>query len=150
MMDHLHWWYLLAKPSATATRDSHVAVLALATLGDVTQIGSFLSLSLHSRWPRQVEVCRCQVLLLPGLSGYLRQCQWSIINTTPPPNKLECSSLTIFFSLVQYFLVARATRTMRHSLKKEKSFIISSTVWMPSWAELPYCPASSARPEKTR
>jgi len=38
-MNHLQWQHLLAKPSATATHDSHVTVLALATLGDTTKIG---------------------------------------------------------------------------------------------------------------
>jgi hypothetical protein len=42
LMDHLHWRRLLAKPSATVTRDSHGTVLALATLSVATQIGSFL------------------------------------------------------------------------------------------------------------
>jgi hypothetical protein len=42
LMDHLHWRSLLAKLSATATRDSHMIVLALATLDRATQIGSFL------------------------------------------------------------------------------------------------------------
>jgi hypothetical protein len=36
-------------------------VLALATLGDVTQMGLFLFLSLHPRCPRQVSNdCRCR------------------------------------------------------------------------------------------
>jgi hypothetical protein len=35
-------------------------VLALATLGDATQIGLFLFMSLCPRWPRQVSNdCRC-------------------------------------------------------------------------------------------
>jgi len=41
-MDHLHWRSLLAKLSGTATHDSHMIVLALATLDGATQIGSFL------------------------------------------------------------------------------------------------------------
>jgi hypothetical protein len=51
-MDHLHWQHLLAKPLVTVTRNSHLTVatvLALATLGDATQIGSFLFLSLRPR-----------------------------------------------------------------------------------------------------
>jgi hypothetical protein len=39
VMDHLHWRHLLAKPSVTATFDCHMTVLALPTLGDMTQIG---------------------------------------------------------------------------------------------------------------
>ncbi len=39
-MDRLHWRRLSAKPSTTAT-DSHMNVLALATLGDVTQMDHF-------------------------------------------------------------------------------------------------------------
>jgi hypothetical protein len=45
IMNCLHWQSLLAKPSATATRDSHATVttiLALTTLGGATQIGLFL------------------------------------------------------------------------------------------------------------
>ncbi len=35
--------------------------LALANLGDATQIGSFLFMSLHPRWPRQISSdCRCR------------------------------------------------------------------------------------------
>jgi hypothetical protein len=39
-MDYLHWQSLLAKPPATATRDSHVtmlSLLALVILGGVTK-----------------------------------------------------------------------------------------------------------------
>jgi hypothetical protein len=48
----LHWRHLLVKLSATAICNSHVTVLALDTLGDATQIGSFLFGSCHPRWPR--------------------------------------------------------------------------------------------------
>jgi len=41
----------LAKTSATATD----YVLALATLGGSTQVGSFLFILHHLLWPRQVE-----------------------------------------------------------------------------------------------
>jgi hypothetical protein len=52
LMDHLHWRTLQVKLSVTATR--HEPVLALATLGDATQIGLFLFMLLCPRWPRQV------------------------------------------------------------------------------------------------
>jgi hypothetical protein len=55
-MDHLHWRSLLEKQSATATRNSVVTVtvvLALVTLGGMTQIGFFLFTSCRPRWPRQ-------------------------------------------------------------------------------------------------
>jgi hypothetical protein len=42
IMDCLHWRSLLAKLLATATRDSHMIILVLATLDSATQIGSFL------------------------------------------------------------------------------------------------------------
>ncbi len=62
-MGRLHGRHLLAKLSATVTLDSHVRVLALATLGDATQIGSYLLLLLHPRWPRKYNcvtvVCHC-------------------------------------------------------------------------------------------
>jgi hypothetical protein len=38
-MDRLHWRSLLAKPSATATRDSHMTALAFVTLGGATRLG---------------------------------------------------------------------------------------------------------------
>jgi hypothetical protein len=44
LMDHLHWQSLLVKLSATAKLVSHMTVtilLALATSGGTTQIGSF-------------------------------------------------------------------------------------------------------------
>jgi len=40
-MDHLQSQHLLVKLLVTATRDSHLTVLALATLGDVTQMAHF-------------------------------------------------------------------------------------------------------------
>jgi len=61
----------LAKTSATA-KD---ILLALATLGDVTQIGSFLSLLLCPRWPGQLQLGHCCMSLSLVLSCYLRQCK---------------------------------------------------------------------------
>ncbi len=50
---------LVPKTSATATG----YLLALATLSETTQIGSFLSLSLCPRWPRQIQVSlSCEVV----------------------------------------------------------------------------------------
>ena len=46
---HLHWWSLVEWHRAAI----FPLVLALATLGSVTQIGSFLFVSHHPRWPRQ-------------------------------------------------------------------------------------------------
>ncbi len=43
----------------TMTRDSDALVLALATLGKATEIGSFLFKSCLPRWPRQVQSCDC-------------------------------------------------------------------------------------------
>ncbi len=54
-LDHLHWRLLLAKPLATVTGHSHVTVLVLATLGGMTQMGSFLVMSHRPRWPMQVQ-----------------------------------------------------------------------------------------------
>ncbi len=51
----------------TATRNSHY-LLALATLSDLTQIGSFLFMSCRPRWPRQVQVCCCCMSLSLALS----------------------------------------------------------------------------------
>ncbi len=48
---HIHWQSLLSKMQETATD----YVLALATLGKTTHIGSFLIVSGHPRWPRQVQ-----------------------------------------------------------------------------------------------
>jgi hypothetical protein len=42
-------------------RQRHEAVLASATLGDATQIGSFIFMSLRPRWTRQESSdCRCR------------------------------------------------------------------------------------------
>jgi hypothetical protein len=67
-MDHLHWRSLLEKQLATATRNSHVTatvVLALVTLGGMTQIGIFLFTSCRPRWPtaRKEGGALSQVLL---------------------------------------------------------------------------------------
>jgi hypothetical protein len=61
-MDRLHWGHLLAKPLATVTRDSHMTVLALATLGGAIHIELFLSMLRRPRWPRQV-ISDCPVSL---------------------------------------------------------------------------------------
>ncbi len=52
---HLHWqrFYSSITP-ATATRDSHY-LIALATLGDATEIEMILSLLRRPRWPRQIS-----------------------------------------------------------------------------------------------
>jgi hypothetical protein len=62
---------------AKHTCDSHF-VLALATFGSMTEIGSFLSLSLHPRWPRQIQMCHCRVPLSPALSCNLCQCKHAL------------------------------------------------------------------------
>ncbi len=62
----------MAISPATATRDSHY-LLALATLGDATEIGLFLFMSRCPKWPRQVQVCRCRLSLSPTLSQHLCQ-----------------------------------------------------------------------------
>ncbi len=61
------WW--------KCQRQLHVSLLYLATLGDATQIGSFLLLSCRPRWPRQVQLCLCHVSLSPALSHHLCQCK---------------------------------------------------------------------------
>ncbi len=48
LLDHLHWWHLLAKPFGNSDMWQSTTVLALATLGDAAQIGSFL-FGLHHR-----------------------------------------------------------------------------------------------------
>ncbi len=58
LMDRLHWQSLLAKLSATAKCDSHMIVLALATLDNETQIGSFLFTLCRQRLPRKVRKAR--------------------------------------------------------------------------------------------
>jgi hypothetical protein len=45
------------------TRDNDTLVLALATLGEATEIGSFLFMSCRQRWQRQVQSCDCRVSL---------------------------------------------------------------------------------------
>ncbi len=49
-----------AKMSATSRHDN-ATLLALATLGDTTQIGSFLFVSQHQRWQRQEVVAKMLV-----------------------------------------------------------------------------------------
>jgi hypothetical protein len=66
-LDCLHCRSLLAKQSATATCDSHIIILALATLGDSTQIGSFLFMSCRPRWPRKVR----KVCIVCAISGII-------------------------------------------------------------------------------
>jgi len=58
LMDHLHWRTL---GDNNGDSDNHY-LFALATLGDMTQIGLFLFMSLRPRWPRQVSNdCRCRL-----------------------------------------------------------------------------------------
>ncbi len=64
----------MAISPVTATHDSHY-LLALATLGDVKEIGSLLFMSRCTRWPRQVQVCHCRLSLLLALSCHLHQCK---------------------------------------------------------------------------
>ncbi len=47
----VHWRSLYVKTSATAAHDRHYCTC----LGNLTQIGSFLSVLRHPRWPRQVQ-----------------------------------------------------------------------------------------------
>ncbi len=49
--------------TATTTRDRDTLVLALASLVEAAEIGSFLYMSHHPRWPRQVQSCDCYVWL---------------------------------------------------------------------------------------
>jgi len=56
----------------TDTCDSH-CLLAMATLGDAIQIGSFLFMPCRPRCPRQVQVCHCRMSLSSVLSRNLRQ-----------------------------------------------------------------------------
>ncbi len=62
-------------------------VLALATLGDVTQIGSFLFVLCCTRWPREVLL---RVAVADGFAYKLHQCKQSIMCVM---NKLSCFSL---------------------------------------------------------
>ncbi len=51
-------------------RQQHETVLALATLGDVTQKGLFLFMLLHPRWPREVvTVTVGSVIMLTFANG---------------------------------------------------------------------------------
>jgi hypothetical protein len=50
---------------ATMTRDRNTLILALATLGGATEIEMILSFLHHPRWPRQVQLHNCCVLLSP-------------------------------------------------------------------------------------
>ncbi len=85
----------LSKTLATAID----ILLALATLGDMTQIGTFLSLSLRPRWPRQVHVCCCCMSLSLTLLRYLCQCKYgftaikSFITLVPRLFVLHCSQI---------------------------------------------------------
>jgi hypothetical protein len=57
LMDRLHrrtLWKQNLQRKRQWQRQRHETVLALATLGDVTQIGLFLFMSPCPRWPRQV------------------------------------------------------------------------------------------------
>ncbi len=45
----------VSQTAGISDRGCHLTVLALATLGGATQIGSFLFMSCHPRWPRQVS-----------------------------------------------------------------------------------------------
>ena len=58
----LHWrrWH---DNTTTMTRDNDTLVLALATLGEATEIGSFLFMSRRQRWQRQIQSCDCRVSL---------------------------------------------------------------------------------------
>jgi hypothetical protein len=49
-------------------------VLAMATMGDMTQIGLFLFMLRCPRWPRQVSDCHVPLLLSPALSRNF--CKW--------------------------------------------------------------------------
>ncbi len=51
-MDHLQSQHLLVKLLVTATRDSHLTVLALAALGGATHIGLFLYLVALPKLPK--------------------------------------------------------------------------------------------------
>ncbi len=66
-MRYLKVSFTLAKFVRDNACDITMSLHALASLGSSTQIGSFLSWSSCSRWPRQVQVCHCYVSLLPAL-----------------------------------------------------------------------------------
>jgi hypothetical protein len=51
LMNRLHWRCLLGN----RRRQLHMTVLALATLGDATQIGLFIFMSRHLGWPKKVR-----------------------------------------------------------------------------------------------
>ncbi len=61
-------------------------LLALATFGEMTQLGSFLLLSLCPRWPRQIQMCHCccSMSLLLALSRYFCKCKYSLFVLSCP------------------------------------------------------------------
>ncbi len=80
----------------TATR----IVLALATLGDATQIGLFLFMSLCPRWPRQVSNgCRCR---------------WHYRVTFANVNNPLCRSIILLYAVSTNCLSAKCFSTKRH------------------------------------
>ncbi len=109
IMNCLYWRHLLAKPSVTATRDSHATVttvLALTTLGGATQIGLFLffvtppkvakasshvavtvAVACHCRWWYPAKLCRLKHsfssflchITQSGQGNYIIRYLWVII-----------------------------------------------------------------------
>jgi hypothetical protein len=71
----LHWRCFFLQRYCRQQQHANHYLPALATLGDATQIGSFLFLSCRPRWPRQVQVCCCHMSLSLALSCHLRQCK---------------------------------------------------------------------------
>jgi hypothetical protein len=61
----------------TSIHMADTIVLALATLGGTTQIGSFLFLTRHPSQPRQIQYWRLCVAVTDSFAHKLCQCKWS-------------------------------------------------------------------------
>ncbi len=79
LCSHLWMAYIgdtVSKTAGNSDRRRNLTVLALATLGNATQIGLFLFMSCRPRWPRQVSDCRVSLSLSPALSRNFCQCKY--------------------------------------------------------------------------
>jgi hypothetical protein len=96
---------------AAATRDSHY-FLALATLGDATEIGSFLFMWCCPRRPRQVQECCCHLLLSSALSHHLCQCK-------------HCLREVAWHASVNFFVIVQRTSLFSYVHGCQSSLVLS-------------------------
>jgi hypothetical protein len=78
----------------TATRDSH-NLLALATLGGVTEIGSFQFMLCHPRWLRQVSSASCVSMFLTLSPKKHCQCKQTLNNLYLRSKMQDCGVTTV-------------------------------------------------------